>query len=138
MTFLDYFQQMIQPQLAAIDLFLKTEEQPYAVQTVAALLGTTPSELEGILEQEKLSLITKGVFFRLMRQGSSPLCQMLDREIRCGSPRHYSPEAISYIYDLDIGDVLAAAAQTGGGTFESSQLADLFSRIQVSDRVYRK
>ena len=28
MTFLDYFQQTIQPQLAAIDLFLKTEEPP--------------------------------------------------------------------------------------------------------------
>ena len=79
MTFLDYFQQTIQPQLAAIDLFLKTEEPPYAAQTAAVLLGITSGEMEKLLAQEKLSLITKGVFLRLMRQGSSPLCRMLGR-----------------------------------------------------------
>ena len=86
----------------------------------------------------KLSLITKGVFLRLMRQGSSPLCRMLDREIRCGSPKHYTPAAIAYIYDLDIGEVLSAAEQLGENTFESGRLSELFEYIQVPDRVYRK
>ena len=49
MTFLDYFQQTIQPQLAAIDLFLKTEEPPYAAQTAAVLLGITSGEMEKLL-----------------------------------------------------------------------------------------
>ena len=138
MTFLDYFQQTIQPQLAAIDLFLKTEDPPYAAQTAAVLLGITSGEMEKLLAQEKLSLITKGVFLRLMRQGSSPLCRMLDREIRCGSPKHYTPAAIAYIYDLDIGEVLSAAEQLGENTFESGRLSELFEYIQVPDRVYRK
>lgn len=138
MTFLDYFQQTIQPQLSAIDLFLKTEEPPYTVQAAAALLGITPGEMEGLLAQEKLSLITKGVFLRLMRRGSSPLCRMLDREIRCGSPKCYTPAAVSYIYDLDISDVLAASEKLGKSTFESGKLFELFGYIQVPDRVYRK
>lgn len=138
MTFLDYFQQTIQPQLSAIDLFLKAEEPPYTAQTAAALLGITPGEMEGLLAQEKISLITKGVFLRLMRRGSSPLCRMLDREIRCGSPKYYTPAAISYIYDLDIGDVLAASEKLGKSAFESGKLSELFGYIQVPDRVYRK
>lgn len=137
-TFLEYFQQMIQPQLAAIDIFLKTEEPPYSVQAAASLMGVPQGELEGILAKEKLSLITKGVFFRLMRQGSSPLCRMLDRELRCGLPESYSPETVSYIYDLDIRDVLAAAESLGETSFSGVQLAELFGQIQVSDGVYRK
>lgn len=138
MTFLEYFQQMIQPQLAAIDLFLKTEEPPYAAQATAALLGVATSEIENLLAQEKLSLITKGIFLQLMRRGSSPLCRMLDREIRYGSPECYSPEAVSYIYDLDIGDVLAAAESLGESSFEGGRLPELFGYIQVPDQVYRK
>lgn len=138
MTFLEYFQQMIQPQLAAIDLFLKTEEPPYAASATAALLGVATSEIESLLAQEKLSLITKGVFLQLMRRGSSPLCRMLDREIRYGSPKRYSPEAVSYIYDLDISDVLAAAETLGESAFEGRQLPELFGCIQIPDRAYRK
>lgn len=137
-TFLEYFQQIIQPQLAAIDLFLKTEEPPYSVQATAALLDVAQGELEGLLAREKLSLITKGVFLRLMRQGSSPLCRMLDRELRCGSPESYSPETVSYIYGLDICDVLTAAEKLGESSFSGSQLTELFGQIQVSDRVYRE
>lgn len=137
-TFLEYFRQTIQPQLAAIDLFLKTEEPPYDVQAAAALLGVAQSELEDTLAQEKLSLITKGVFLRLMRQGSSPICRMLDRELRCGSPERYSPEAVSYIYGLALRDVQAAAEKLGESSFPAAQLAELFGQIQVSDRVYRE
>lgn len=137
-TFLEYFQQMIQPQLAAIDLFLKTEEPPYGTEAVASLLGVAQGEIEAILAREKISLVTKGVFLRLMRQGSSPLCRMLDRELRCGSPECYSPELVSYIYDLDVSDVQAAAEKLGESSFSGGRLAELFGQIQVSGRVYRK
>ena len=73
-TFLDYYEQEIQPQIAAIDIFLKSEEPPYDADIVGELLEIPPLEWQQMLQEEKISFITRGIFFQLMKRGNSPLC----------------------------------------------------------------
>ncbi|MBR6651995.1 MAG: hypothetical protein IKL30_02400 [Anaerotignum sp.] len=44
LTFLDYYEQEIQPQIAAIDIFLKSEEPPYDADIIGELLEIPPLE----------------------------------------------------------------------------------------------
>ena len=137
-TFLDYYQRRIQPQMAAIDLFLKTEEAPYAIEAVTALLAIPVEEGQTMLAEEKVSLITKGIFFRFMQKGSSPLCGMFRRVLSCGLPKQYTPQEISYIFDLPLPDVERAAAEIGKTVFSEAMLPGLFGRILISDKQYQQ
>lgn len=136
-TFLNYYQQRIQPQVAAIDLFLKTEEPPYAIEAVAALLRISPEEGRTLLAAEKLSLITKGVFFRLLQMGSSPLCGMFRRVLACGLPQQYTPAQIAYIFALPLPEVEKAAEELGERLFSEDMLPCLFGHIFISDKQYQ-
>lgn len=136
-TFLNYYRQRIQPQVAAIDLFLKTEDAPYAPEVVAALLQLSPEEGAAWMAAKKLSLITKGVFFRLLREGSSPLCGMFRRVLDCGLPQQYTPAQIAYIFALPLADVERAAAALGESLFSEAMLPQLFAGILISDKQYQ-
>ena len=137
-TFLDYYQRKIQPQVAAIDLFLKTEEAPYAMEAVAALLAISTEEGQALMAQEKISLITKGVFFRFMQKGSSPFCGMFRRVLSCGLPNRYTTREIAYIFDLPLPDVERAAAEIEETVFSEEMLPALFGRILISDKQYQQ
>ena len=137
-TFLDFYQREIQPKIAAIDVFLKTEPQPYSESLVSELLCLTAVELSNILEQEKLSIITKGTFLHLMQIGPSPICRMFRRELSRGISTLYSPKEISYIYDLKLKDVEAAAEKLEKDCFSPGELPLLFGEIVISDKQYRR
>lgn len=137
-TFWHYYRQKIQPQVAAIDLFLKTEDAPYPIEDICALLGISAEEGEALLSRERISVITKGVFFRLMQLGSSPLCGMLRRVIADGLPQEYTPQEIAYIFDLPQAAVDQAASELGEQIFSEQMLPQLFRRIPISDKQYQK
>ena len=48
LTFQDYYEREIQPQIAAIDIFLKSEEPPYDAEIVGELLDIPPKEWQQI------------------------------------------------------------------------------------------
>ena len=50
LTFQDYYEREIQPQIAAIDIFLKSEEPPYDAEIVGELLDIPPKEWQQILQ----------------------------------------------------------------------------------------
>ena len=93
--FLDYYEQEIQPQIAAIDIFLKSEESPYDPVIVGKLLDIPEWEWQQMLQEEKISFITRGIFFQLMKRGSSPLCGMFRRATELYLPEAYTPEVIA-------------------------------------------
>ncbi|MDD3394716.1 MAG: hypothetical protein EOM28_11150 [Clostridia bacterium] len=136
-TFLEYYQREIQPKIAAIDIYLKTELQPYPKAEVSKLLCLSTTELTTILEQEKLAIITKGTFLHLMQIAPSPFCKMFRREVSHGMSASYSVQEISYIYDLARKDVEAAAEKLGKSCFSPSELPLLFGEIFISDKQYR-
>ena len=135
-TFLDYYEQEIQPQIAAIDIFLKTEEPPYDGETVGALLEIPSKEWQQLLQAEKISFLTRGIFFQLMKRGSSPLCGMFRRSAELYLPEAYTPEVIAYIFDLPIEPVRKAAKELGQATFIDAELPKIFSKISLAETRY--
>ena len=132
-TFLDYYQQEIQPQIAAIDLFLKTEDPPYSHEIAAELLEIPFVQWEEILAEEKISFLTKGVFFHMMEKGRSPLCGMFRRAVELHLPELYTPEIIAYVFDLPISAVRKATQELGRETFTEELLPKLFSKISLAE-----
>lgn len=131
-TFLDYYKQEIQPQIAAIDIFLKSEEPPYDSGIVGDLLEIPSAEWKKLLQEEQISFITRGIFFQLMKRGTSPLCGMFRRATELYLPDAYTPEVIAYIFDLPIEAVRKAARELGEKTFTDAMLPLLFSKINLA------
>ena len=132
-TFLDYYEQEIQPQIAAIDIFLKSEEPPYDKEIVGELLEIPPQEWQSLLEEEKISFITRGIFFQLMKRGNSPLCGMFRRATELYLPEAYTAEVIAYIFDLPIAPVRKATEELGQKTFTDEMLPQVFSKISLAE-----
>ena len=132
-TFLDYYEQEIQPQIAAIDIFLKAEEPPYDMDIVGELLEIPPSEWQELLQKEKISFITRGIFFQLMKRGNSPLCGMFRRATELYLPEAYTAEIIAYIFDLPIDSVRKAAEELGRNVFTEAMLPQVFSKISLAE-----
>jgi len=132
-TFLDYYEQEIQPQIAAIDIFLKSEEPPYDKEIVGELLEIPPQEWQNLLEEEKISFITRGIFFQLMKRGGSPLCGMFRRATELYLPEAYTAEVIAYIFDLPIAPVRKATEELGQKTFTDEMLPQVFSKISLAE-----
>lgn len=137
-TFLDYYQRKIQPQIETIDIFLKTEDPPYSIDTVAEVLELSSQRTEQILAEEKVSFITKGVFFRLMQKGTSPLCGMFRRAIACNLPESYTLEEVAYIFDLPLPAVQQAAEEVGEASYSEERLPLLFQRIFICEKRYQQ
>ena len=135
-TFLDYYEQEIQPQIAAIDIFLKSEESPYDPVIVGKLLDIPEWEWQQMLQEEKISFITRGIFFQLMKRGSSPLCGMFRRATELYLPEAYTPEVIAYIFDLPIEPVRKAAKELGEKTLTDAMLPQVFSKISLAETRY--
>ena len=132
-TFLDYYEQEIQPQIAAIDIFLKSEEPPYDSDIVGELLEIPPSEWQQLLQEEQITFITRGIFFQLMKWGNSPLCGMFRRATELYLPEAYTAEVIAYIFCLPIEPVRKAAEELGQKTFTDEMLPQMFSKISLSE-----
>lgn len=132
-TFLDYYEQEIQPQIAAIDIFLKSEEPPYDTDIVGELLEIPPESWAEILREEKISFLTRGIFFQLMKRGCSPLCGMFRRATELYLPEAYTPEGIAYIFDLPVESVRKAAEELGQKTFTDEMLPQIFSKISLAE-----
>ena len=132
-TFLDYYEQEIQPQIAAIDIFLKSEESPYDSDIVGELLEIPPSEWQQLLQEEQITFITRRIFFQLMKRGNSPLCGMFRRATELYLPEAYTAEVIAYIFCLPIEPVRKAAEELGQKTFTDEMLPQMFSKISLSE-----
>ena len=136
-TFLDYYRKKIQPRVMAADLFLKTEQEPYALHQALDILQMSQAAAQHTLQQEIHGSLTKAQFIRLLCDGKTAFCRMFASELRCGLPAYYTPAQISYIYDLDVALVEQAAAQTGLVICTRRLLPLVFSAIDLSQTQYR-
>ena len=132
-TFYDYYCNRIQPCIEALDLFLKTQSEPYTSQQMLRMLPFLQQELSCKSKQ----LWNREQFLLLLQQGQSEFCRMFRRELQSGLPQCYTPAQISYIYDLDLELVEQAAAQTGLQTCPRALLPLLFGAIELSQTQYQ-
>lgn len=129
-TFLDYYQQKIQPQIAEIDIFLRAEEMPYDSEAARRLLQLPKAEWERLTAG--VAYLTKGIFLEIMQQGTSPLCGMFRRAVECNLPKAYTPEEVAYIFALPTESVRQAA----GGILTDDALPQIFAQISLADTQY--
>ena len=130
-SYLSRYRTNIVSKLETIDLFLKTKTPPYTKAEVRAILGMTKDELDKILNENNIKSITPSSFAVIMKNGSGELCRAFKRQLECGVTESYSPEQVSYIYDIDIDVVLNAYASMGVCKLHKGLLETLFSNIYI-------
>lgn len=129
--YLDHYRANILSRLREIDLFIKTRPAPYSFSDAAEILGLSPSELEKITSELGIACITPFSLALIMKNGSGELCTAFRRELECGLTDSYSPEQISYIYNIDIDVVLRAFDNMGVARLHRGLLETLFSGIYI-------
>ncbi len=130
-SYLTHYRNNIISRLRAIDLFLKTSPIPYDKKEVVELLSISAEELEKIASENKIGAITPSAFAVIMKNGSGELCRAFKRQLECGITDLYSPEQVSYIYNIDIDVVLNAYASMDVSRLHKGLLETLFSNIYV-------
>ena len=130
-SYLSRYRTNIVYKLETIDLFLKTKTPPYKKAEVRDILGMTKDELDKILNENNIKSITPSSFAVIMKNGSGELCRAFKRQLECGVTESYSPEQVSYIYDIDIDVVLNAYASMGVCKLHKGLLETLFSNIYI-------
>lgn len=128
-TYLDYYKSEICPKIEALDIFLKSQSEPYSWNEVAKVLDISYKQLVIILEEHKLKLITKGVFFYLLHKFEPNFSVMLSREMQHSNKDIYSIEEISYIYLIDLEYIQEVAQNLGKMEFSHDELTILFDKI---------
>ena len=131
-TYLDYYNHVILPKLAEIDIAMKAGDDLSDVKKTAKLLDISEQELLGLMKKRNITHITKGNFFQIMTLCDSPVCLCFKRMLERGIPDTYSPFDISYIYDIDIDEVLTQCGKIGISQFTSDNLTILFSQISLN------
>ncbi|MDD5945102.1 MAG: hypothetical protein PUD43_05235 [Clostridia bacterium] len=129
--YLNHYRTNIMSRLEAIDLLIKTKPSPYDRTEVSDLLGIPRDELDRIAAENSISSITPQSLAVIMKNGSGELCGAFRRELECGLTDTYTPEQISYIYNIDIDDVLNACASMGVCRLHRGLLETLFSTIYI-------
>lgn len=128
MTYREHYETYIEPNLEAIDLFIKTDE-PITSQKICQLLSITEIELFGLLKDHHISQLNKMTFFLIMKLGSSPICRMFHRELETGFPATYNSKDVSYIYNLPLTLVENAFSKINAEDVASPEMKNLFSFI---------
>ena len=99
-TFLDIYNTCIRARLEKIDVFLRAEEEPYALADVAELLAIDPLALLAMLQDTPPDAIDRAAFLRILHGGESYICRLFRREEERIAPLVYTREDIAYIYGL--------------------------------------
>ncbi len=121
----------VEPYLKKIDLFLKTNSSPFVLEDVAKILDISNTEVKKIIENNNIDILNQKAFFTIMQNGSSNICLIFSRILKMGIPQIYSPNDISYIYNIDINSVLKACKEINSFLFEEEDLIKLFERIKI-------
>ena len=125
-TFLSVYQQNIAPRISELDIFLKTEEEPYDISDTARLLNITNGEINTIMSVHNIEEINRSTFPVIMKNCSSEFCHMFKRMLECGIPGKYFPEQISYIYNIDIEKVSDAFKKLNISFIPANRLEEIF------------
>lgn len=128
-TFLSVYRNSIAPRISELDIFLKTEKEPYTAFDTSQLLNITEDEINTIMSVHNIPEINKNTFPLIMKNCPDEFCRMFKRMLECGIPGKYFPEQISYIYDIDIEKVSDAFNKLNTSVVYSDTLEELFENI---------
>jgi len=132
-NYLHKFELETTPVLQEIDIMIKTYDKPFSAEKTAAVLGLNKKEVKLIMQKQGLKKINRKAFFKIMRNGSSTVCQLFRREIEVGLPYTYTKEEIAFIYGLDKSAVCEAFDKLGIHEATYITLPGILSAIPCSE-----
>lgn len=130
-SFAKVYERNIESKIKEIDIYLKTETPPYKVEDVSDLLHIETADLISTIKRENITTLNIVSFFTIIQTSSSYICQLIQREWKYQGLKHYTPEAISYIYDLNLDKVRHAFKESGLSQVDSDNIKQLFEHISV-------
>lgn len=128
-TYLEYYMEEICPKVRELDIFFRTEKEPYSRRSVAQVLNISYDSLEYMLMKSKLQVITKGVFFYLLNKVEPSFAVMLFREMEHSNKDLYSIEEIAHIYLIELEYIEEVAKIFGKDEFSKEELSLVFAEI---------
>lgn len=131
LCFAQVYERNIEANIKEIDIFLKTTAPPYSIDDISNLLHIDASDLIYILEQHKITTLNMLSFFTIVQTSSSYICKLIQREWKYHHIKHYTPEMIAYIYDLNLDKVSLAFEESGLPYVEPNNIKELFKHIYV-------
>ena len=134
-TLLDEYNFNISPKLKEIDIYLKSEKEPFNIEKTAKLLNISKEELIKIMDIYDIENINLSNFFIIMKNGSSYICRLISRKINCPNYEKYSPEIISYIYNIELEKVYTACQKINCYIFNEKTIKNIFSEIKIQSDV---
>lgn len=123
------YSQNIRPKIKKLDIFLKCNNSPYDINEVAKLLDIKCAEIKDILNLKDINVIDTIDFFNVITHSSSYICRLIQRQWKYISYDSYTPEMVSYIYELNINKVQEAFDLLGITSVCDDQLSDVFKKI---------
>ena len=129
--YLARYRSAILSRLREIDIFIKTKPAPYSKEDVLAVLDMGEDEFDKISSALGIGCLTPFTLTLIMKNGSGELCGAFRRELECGLTDSYSPEQISYIYNIDLDTVRRAFYDMGVKRLHRGLLETLFSNIYI-------
>ncbi len=121
----------IESRIKEIDIFLKATPPPYKLEDVSNLLHIDLDDLIFIIENKNITSLNIISFFTIVQTSSNYICQLIQREWKYSRIKYYTPEIISYIYDLNPDKVRLAFKQSGLSYVDSNNIKELFQYIDV-------
>lgn len=128
MTYRHHYEEYIEPNLQAIDIFIRSQEA-ITTRNICTLLSMDENELHNIIKENNICQLNKMTFFLIMKLGSSQICQLFNRELERGFPPAYTSKDVSYIYNLPITLVEHAFSEIDAMDITSPEMKNLFSYI---------
>ncbi len=126
------YSQNIRPKLEEIDIFLKSNTVPYAINDVADLLAVTPADVLDTMSKLEISTIDKINFFGLIFDLPSYICKLIKRQWQYSTDTMYSAEMIAHIYQLNIQKVKNAFEELHIQYINEEHLHQVFERIHTT------
>ncbi len=131
-NFQEVYYTYIQPKIRELDIFLKTEEAPYNIKSVADVLEDTEENILHIMRHLGLTEVNKVSFFKIITEVQTYIATLLTRQFSVTNSSVYTPKNISYIYNLEQTLVEDAFYTLGEEVISSTDLNLLFSHIKVT------
>lgn len=131
LPFSQVYENNIEYRIKEIDSFLKFASPPYEIKDISDLLHIEINELNHIMEKENISTFNILSFFIVVQHSSNYICKLIQRQSKYTNIRYYTPEIVSYIYELNPDKVEDAFRESDLELVESHNLKEIFRNVYV-------
>lgn len=131
MSYHAFYRQCFAPGFMAIDVLLKTMENPLTVAETAAALQLQEEDVREIMACDAVNRLDKNGFLTVMAHGRGALCGLYRRELTRGLKTAYRPEDIAYIYGLQEAHVRTVFERLGLDEVPADEVPALLEQIYI-------